>query len=93
MSGILYPAAVAQTAVFSLSEALDRRAGDLTRLRADIKRNNVVHIIIIIAIIVLLLLAAALVTAAIILCAQHGGVLEFVVKLDPWYVKVGCKKL
>lgn len=93
MSAILYPVAVAQTAVFSLSDALDRRVSDLTRVRSEIKRNSVVHFIIIIAIVVLLLLAAALVTAAIILCAQRGGVLEFIVKLDPWTVKVGCKKL
>jgi hypothetical protein len=59
----------------------------------ELRRNNAIHIIIVIAIIVLLAIAASLVTAAIILCAQRGGVLNFVVQLNPWQVKVDCVKL
>jgi hypothetical protein len=81
--------AAVQTAPIAL---LERAAGRLER-RSEVRRNDVVHIIFIIAIVVLLILAASLVAAAIVLCAQHGGVLDFVVKLDPWTVKVGCRKL
>lgn len=57
------------------------------------QKNNVIQFIIVIAIVVLLLLAASIVAAAIILCAQHGGVLDTVVRLDQWSVKVKCHKI
>lgn len=87
------PRPSADAALASASALIGARSAAAFDRAAELRRNNVIHIIFIIAIAVLLLLAASLVAAAIILCAQHGGVLNFLVKLDPWTVKVDCVKL
>ena len=60
---------------------------------AAARENGVVPLIFVIAIVVLLVLAASLVAAAIILCAQHHAVLDTVVALNTWTVKVVCHKI
>jgi len=57
------------------------------------RENGVIPVIIVIAIVVLLVLAASIVAAAIILCAQNHAVLDTVVNLNAWTVKVHCHKL
>ena len=60
---------------------------------SETRENGIVPFIIVVAIVVLLLLAATIVAAGIILCAQRGGVLDGVVSLNSWTVKILCHKL
>lgn len=57
------------------------------------RRNDAGHFFIVIAVILLLAIAATVVAAAIILCANAGGVLNTVISLDPWTVKIDCVRL
>jgi hypothetical protein len=57
------------------------------------RKDGAIHWVIVVAIIVALAIAASLVAAGIAMCAAQGGVLEFVVQLDPWTVEFHCKKL
>jgi hypothetical protein len=66
--------------------------GATERALAVMRQNSVVHIVLVVAICVLLVLAVALTAAAIILCARERGTLEFMTILNPFQVKVGCKR-
>ncbi|MFJ3380025.1 hypothetical protein [Curtobacterium sp. NPDC090217] len=52
-----------------------------------------IPIILVVAIVVLLALGATIVIGAVALCAANGGVLDSVVSLSDWTVKVTCHKL
>ena len=88
MSALLYSLPLAPERISS--GLMTSTAGLRARLE---RRNDVIPIIIVIAIIVLLALAVTIVAAAVILCAQRGGVLDTVVNLDAWTVKVKCHKI
>ncbi|CAN5182774.1 hypothetical protein BH09ACT6_BH09ACT6_17600 [soil metagenome] len=72
-----------------MSEMLLAASG---RREVSVRENGVVPVIIVIAIAVLLLLASSIVAGAIVLCAQHGAVLDAIVDLGHWTVKVVCHK-
>lgn len=75
------------TATASARAAAARAGGERSA------RNDAIHWAFIVALFVILALAASLTAAAIIMCARQGGVIDFVVQIDPFRVKVGCKKL
>lgn len=58
-----------------------------------VRTNSVIPIIIVVAIVVLLALGATVVIGAVALCAANGGVLDSVVNLSSWEVRVTCHKL
>lgn len=58
-----------------------------------VRVNNIIPIIIVVAIVVLLALGATIVIGAVALCAANGGVLDSVVNLSQWTVRVTCHKL
>lgn len=74
------------TATASARAAAARAGGERSA------RNDAIHWAFIVALFVILALAASLTAAAIIMCARQGGVIDFVVQIDPFRVKVGCKK-
>ncbi len=58
-----------------------------------VRSNGVIPITLVVAIVVLLALGATIVIGAVALCAANGGVLDSVVSLSDWTVKVTCHKL
>lgn len=60
---------------------------------SSIRVNDIIPIILVVAIVVLLALGATIVIGAVALCAANGGVLDSVVNLSQWTVRVTCHKL
>jgi hypothetical protein len=61
--------------------------------RSTTRSNAVIPVIIVVAIVVLLALAVTVVAGAVIMCAAQGAVLDAVVTLSTWQVKLKCHKL
>ncbi|MFZ7087515.1 hypothetical protein [Curtobacterium sp. RRHDQ10] len=61
--------------------------------RGSTRTNSVVPVIIVVAIVVLLALAVTVVAGAVVMCASRGAVLDAVVSLSAWQVKLSCHKL
>jgi hypothetical protein len=68
-----------------------REAWDVAR--TSTRSNAIVPVILVVAIVVLLALAVTVVAGAVIMCASHGAVLDAVVTLSKWQVKLKCHKL
>jgi hypothetical protein len=68
-----------------------REAWDVARSRT--RSNAIIPVIIVVAIVVLLALAVTVVAGAVVMCASHGAVLDAVVSLSAWEVKLKCHKL
>lgn len=83
--------------MFTLSPYVDAARVDLMNAwrSADpaVRENSVIPVILVVAVIVLLALGATVVIGAVALCAAHGGVLNSVVSLSQWTVRVTCHKL
>jgi hypothetical protein len=60
--------------------------------RSTTRSNAIIPVIIVVAIVVLLALAVTVVAGAVIMCATQGAVLDAVVNLSAWEVKLKCHK-